>query len=118
MVKLENNCNAFVKDLKLVIDKTRFELSNQILNDCNYFVREDTGELRRSSVRGSDLQKGIIGWDTDYARKVYFTGIPSTDVNPNASLMWVETARSRFGDDWVEFLKRKLAKEVNNDTNT
>ena len=28
--------------------------------------------------------------DTEYAKKMYYTGTPSKDVNPNASLMWAD----------------------------
>ena len=108
MIKLQNRAEEFAEKLGKVSLQARFEVSQQILNDSNIFVREDTGELRRSSVRGSDLPRGIIGWDEPYAKRVYFTGRPSTDRNPNASLQWVEVARSRYWADWVELVLRKL----------
>lgn len=108
MIKLQNRVEEFAEKLGEVSLQARFEVSQQILNDSNIFVREDTGELRRSSVRGSDLPRGIIGWDEPYAKRVYFTGRPSTDRNPNASLQWVEVARSRYGADWVKLVLRKL----------
>lgn len=108
MIKLQNRVEEFAEKLGEVSLQARFEVAQQILNDSNIFVREDTGELRRSSVRGSDLPRGIIGWDEPYAKRVYFTGRPSTDRNPNASLQWVEVARSRYGADWVELVLRKL----------
>ena len=108
MIKLQNRVEEFAEKLGKVSLQARFEVSQQILNDSNIFVREDTGELRRSSGRGSDRPRGIIGWDEPYAKRVYFTGRPSTDRNPNASLQWVEVARSRYGADWVELVLRKL----------
>ena len=108
MIKLQNRVEEFVENLGKATVKARYEVSRQILDDSNIFVREDTGELRRSSVRGSDLPRGIIGWDEPYAKRVYFTGRPSTDRNPNASLQWVEVARSRYGADWLELVLRKM----------
>lgn len=108
MIKLQNRVEEFVENLVETSLKARYEVAQQILNDSNIFVREDTGELRRSSVRGSDLPRGVIGWDEPYAMKVYFTGHPSTDRNPNASLQWVEVARSRYGADWLEMVLRKM----------
>ena len=108
MIKLQNRAEEFAEKLGKVSLQARFEVSQQILNDSNIFVREDTGELRRSRVRGSDLPRGIIGWDEPYAKRVYFTGRPSTDRNPNASLQWVEVARSTYATDWVELVLRKL----------
>lgn len=112
MVKLEDNTDRLVANLENACKKTLFLISNQILNDCNLYVRVDTGQLRMSSARGSNLSKGIIGWDTSYAKKVYFTGKPSTDKNPNASLMWVEVARAKHGADWNAFVKSTLQREM------
>lgn len=112
MVRVENNIQNFIKRFEKASKQARFEVANQILNDSNQYVRVDTGELRRSSVRGSNLPMGIIGWDTPYAKRVYYLGTPSTDRNPNASLMWVQVARARHGKEWVDFLARKLAEYV------
>ena len=79
-----------------------YPLSEQILTDCNEFVRMDTGQLKKSSATASDPKKGVLVWDTPYARRVYYTGTPSTDVNPNASLMWVEKAKAAYINDWTE----------------
>ena len=113
MVKLEMYTDEFLKNLEQAKIKVRYLVSKQIRDDSNQFVRWDTGELKRSSERGSDLPNGIIGWDTSYAKRVYFTGRPSTDVNPNASLEWVQVARARYSDDWVNRLVSVL-KEVSN----
>lgn len=47
-----------------------YTLSEQVLTDCNYFVRVDTGMMRSSSIMASDLSNGTIIWDTPYAAKV------------------------------------------------
>ena len=113
MVKLQNNVREFMDKFKDACIQARFKVANQILNDSNLYVREDTGELKRSSVRGSNLPEGVIGWDTPYALRVYYTGTPSTDRNPNASLMWVEVARNRHGEDWLTMLAKELTRLVN-----
>ena len=43
-----------------------------------------------SAASGSDPKNGLAVWDTPYAKKRYYTGTPSHDVNPQASLMWAE----------------------------
>ena len=56
----------------------------------NIFVREDQGTLRDSALTASRPREAKAIWDTPYAKKVYYTGSPSKDVNPQASLMWAE----------------------------
>ena len=75
-------------------------VSEQVLKDSNHFCRQDQGVLIASSYSASIPSDGKLVWNTPYARRVYYTGTPSRDVNPNASLMWCEAARSSYGDDW------------------
>lgn len=81
-------------------------LCEQVLTDCNYFVRVDTGTMRSSSLTASDMKSGELIWDTPYASKVYYTGTPSHDVNPNASLQWCEKAKGQFGGQWQALAQR------------
>jgi hypothetical protein len=50
------------------------ELSKTALEDCNRFCKLDTGELRASSYRASDLLRGRLIWNTRYARHAYYLG--------------------------------------------
>lgn len=75
-------------------------LTQQVIKDSNYFCRQDQGTLIASSQIASEPEKGLAVWDTPYAKKVYYTGSPSTDVNANAELMWCEKAKTEFEDDW------------------
>jgi hypothetical protein len=67
-------------------------IANEALKDANFYAREDTGELIRSSIRASDPDKGLLVWDTPYAKKMYYVGTPHTGKNPQASLMWAMKA--------------------------
>jgi len=86
-------------------------MTNEFLKDANYYCREETGELIRSSLRASEPEKGIAIWDTDYARKVYYTGRPSIDTNPNASLMWAHKAHTLHKDKYRRIYD-KVVKET------
>lgn len=74
-------------------------LAKEIKEDCNVYVRRQSGDLARSA----DIEDGgkKVTWNTPYAKKVYYTGTPRTDVNPNASLRWCEKAIRRFKSEWV-----------------
>jgi hypothetical protein len=63
-------------------------VANEALKDANYYARKDSSEMVRSSIRASRPEEGELVWDTPYAKKVYYTGTPSKDNNPNATLMW------------------------------
>lgn len=92
-----------------LVDRKMGILAMQILKDCNYFCRQDQGTLIASSYIASQPNDGKLVWDTPYAKRMYFTGQASKDVNQNAEIMWCEKARARFGGDW-EVLANKLMK--------
>lgn len=93
--------NAFSKGL--------FAAREQILTDCNYFVRQDQGVLRASGR--TDLKQDVleVSYNTPYAKRVYYVGHPSTDVNPNASLQWCQKAADRFGGDWQKIIEKGMS---------
>lgn len=88
-------------------------VAEQALADCNYFARRDQGQLIQSSETASDLKNGNLVWDTPYAKKVYYTGTPSHDENPNASLMWCQKAYDTFGKDWNEMAQISFSEGMN-----
>lgn len=83
-------------------------LTEQVVKDSNYYCRQDQGTLISSSMHASNYPKGKAVWDTPYARRVFYTGHPSKDVNPHAQLMWVEKARAAFGSNWTKIAEKAL----------
>lgn len=65
-------------------------VTESVIEYGNIFVREDQGALKDSALTASRPQDGKAVWDTPYAKRVYYTGTPSKDKNPDASLMWAE----------------------------
>ena len=45
-------------------------LSEEILNDCNEYCKEDSGTLKASAMIHSDLPNGRLIWQTPYARRL------------------------------------------------
>lgn len=84
-------------------------VSEQAHEDCNYFARKYQGTMILSSETASDFKKGELVWNTPYAKKVYYTGTPSQDANPNASLMWCEKAYDTFGGKWQKIAQKAFA---------
>lgn len=106
--KVTHDKAAIQRKVEAAAGKAVAVLSEQVLKDSNYYCRQDQGTLISSSHTASDFQRGIVAWDTPYARKVYYTGVPSRDVNRNAELMWVEKARSAHQADWKDIAQKAL----------
>lgn len=86
-----------------------FAMREQVLTDCNYYVRQQEGTLRASGHTNMSGRTTLqVVYQTPYAKKVYYTGTPSTAVNPNASLQWCEKARSANGKEWLAILAKGL----------
>ena len=113
MVELKSNADKYAKRFDTLSEKGRYQLAKQILDDSNRHVRMDQGTLRDSAISHSDPARGELVWNTVYAKRVYFTGTPSTDRNPEAQLMWVHYARDRYGKDWVTLFENLAKKEIN-----
>lgn len=92
--------------------KGLFAAKEQILTDCNYFVRQDQGVLRgsgRTALHGDVLQ---VTYNTPYAKRVYYVGHPSTNVNPNASLQWCQKAADTYGGQWREIIEKGMSNSL------
>ena len=84
--------------------------AEQALSHCNYFAKRDQGTLIESSQTASDIENGLLVWNTPYARRQYYTGAPSLEQNPNASILWCEEAHDHFGQDWEKIAQKAFAK--------
>lgn len=90
------------KRLQGLTAKAQKVLDNQILEDSNFYCKEDTGDLIRS---GKIPQPGTIEWDESYARKQYYLPATSTDKNPQARYKWFEAAKSTMLDKWIKLVQ-------------
>lgn len=81
-------------------------LADQIISDSNVYVRKQDGTLAASAApeRGGRL----IRWNTAYAKRVYYTGTPRKNVNPNASLRWFEVAKRNYSGDWSNLANKLM----------
>ncbi|MCM1024644.1 MAG: minor capsid protein [Prevotella sp.] len=88
------------------------KLGQQILADSNYYCKQDQGALIASSINNSDLENGIIVWDTPYAQRQYYLESAHTDKNPNAQMMWFHKAKDIYGDQWNTVYKNAFNKAM------
>lgn len=102
-----HNPGMTVSRLKnLFYDRALPAVAEQELSDCNTYVRMQDGTLANSArIESGGYQ---ITWNTPYAKKVYYTGTPRRNVNPNASLRWCEVAKRKHAKNWAALATRLL----------
>lgn len=84
-------------------------LTNEIMNDCNQYCKEDTGMLIASSLIHSKPDQGLIIWQTPYARRQYWEiQTAYKDVNPKATWKWCEVAKQHHKRQWERQAQRLL----------
>lgn len=85
------------------------QLSEEVLNDCNQFCKEDTGTLIASSLVHSKPQEGLLIWQTPYARRQYWAiRTAFKTVNPGATWRWCEYAKQRHLAKWRRQAQRLM----------
>lgn len=111
-MSLEFEKRVIEKKIQTAVKLSTPILSQQILKDSNFYARQDSGAMIASSQSASKFRQGILIWNTPYAAAVYYTGEPSKDVNPNASLMWFEKAKSLHLEEWLKLADKEVKKRI------
>lgn len=108
-IKIKRNAAAI--QAKIAAGKKQMipAVTEAVIQYGNIFVREDQGALKNSALISSRLQEGKAVWDTPYAKKAYYTGTPSTDVNPDASLMWAEKGVNTYKKELDQIAQNNFA---------
>lgn len=84
-------------------------LTEEILNDCNQYCKDDTGMLIQSSYVMTEFIDGIIIWQTPYARRQYWAiETAYKDKNPKATWKWCEVAKQHHLDQWQRQAQKLL----------
>ena len=97
-----NEAKLLMKAQNPLTEKGLAMLSSQVLRDCNMYCKEDTGMLIASSMLHSQLNKGLLVWQTPYAARQYYEiRTAYKDVNPNATWRWCEVAKNNHGEKWL-----------------
>ncbi|MGH0741936.1 minor capsid protein [Bacillus paranthracis] len=92
------------------VDKTQIVLDEQVLKDSNYFIPFDTANLRDSSLIASEIGKGVLLWDTPYAKRLYWNPQYnfSKDSNPHASGLWFDHAKAMNLPAWIALTQTEV----------
>lgn len=84
-------------------------LSEQVLKDCNFYAKQDSGDMIGSSQTASNLSKGLIKWNGPYAARQHWE-IPtaSHDKNPNAVWHWTLKAKEKCLKVWNKIAQKEM----------
>lgn len=108
-VKIHISKHAVQAKIDTAFSNALPQLSEEILNDCNQYCKEDTGALIASSLTHSRPQEGKLVWQTPYAKRQYWAiRTAYKDVNPNASWKWCEVAKRKHLKKWERQAQRLL----------
>ena len=106
-VRVEYNNNTIQAKIEGVWKGNLAAVSHQVLDDCNIYCKERSGDLIASSYLASEFDEGRLIWNTKYAARQYW-GIQTAlhDKNPNAVWKWCEAAKARCLLAWRDIAQR------------
>lgn len=109
-VRIYIDPNAVEAKVRGAWDKGLFALSSQVLGDCNQYVKIDQHTMEQSSYAESILEKGLLAWDTIYAKRQYWE--IETSLTPGRTWKWCETAKVNHLDDWKAIAEKGLRENL------
>lgn len=110
-IKVNINTAEIMQKLEKKHQKAQFAMSQQALKDCNYYCKQDHSNLISSSDYATDFEKGVLRWQTPYARMQYYLDATCTDTNDHAQKMWAHKAASEHKEDWAAVYKKVFEEE-------
>ena len=106
-VKIQINERMIQEKVSNAAEKAMWAISEEVMADCNEFVKVDTHVLQHSSMTHSEPGKGVITWDTPYAKRQYWEiKTAHKQPNPNATWKWCEAAKKKHLKKWTESAKK------------
>ena len=93
---------------KVFNEKVLPEISEEILADCNEYCKEDTHALIDSSIAHSMPEKGLLIWETAYAKRQYWE--IKTSLTPGRTWKWCETAKRKQKKRWEKSVNERMKK--------
>lgn len=110
--KIEFDANNVAEILSEGTGRAIMVGTSELRRYSNQYVRFLTGKTKQSSYMASDLKKGLVVYDTPYARYAYYntTSQVTKDHNPNAMSKWGEYAIKHHLDDIVKTVQREMKK--------
>lgn len=105
-----NTSQVSARVMNVFNDEVIPEVSEEILADCNEYCKEDTHALIDSSIIHSQPKKGLLIWQTPYAKRQYWE--IKTSLAPGRTWKWCETAKRKRKSLWAKSAERRLKSKL------
>lgn len=112
-VKIIRNMPEILAKIGMGSNFATIAVTKSVIEYGNEYVRQDQGALKDSALTHSVPEKGLAIWSTPYAKRVYYTGTPSKDINPLASLMWADKGVTVHKKELDIIAQKAFAKGMN-----
>lgn len=111
-MNIEFNKSKTLAEAKARYSKGIKVATSELRRYANQYVRFLTGKTKDSSYIASDLSKGLVVYDTPYARYAYYntTNKVTRDHNPNAQPLWGDYAIKHHLKDIERTVQREVKK--------
>ena len=111
-IDIQFDKNATTAELKSRIDRGIMVATSELRRYADPYVRWLTGTTKKSAYSSSDLHKGLLIYDTPYARFAYYNenNKVTTDHNPQARPKWGEYALKHHLKDIERTVQREVCK--------
>ena len=109
-VKIRIDPNQCAAKVQGAWNKGLRDLSVEIRDHCNQYVKVDKHRLEGSSKEHSILEQGLIIWQTPYAKRQYWEIRRS--LTPGRTWKWCETAKRKHKADWQRQAEKGLRENL------
>lgn len=106
VVKVNANLGLTCGEILKKATSAQVKVTEAAFRDCTKYCKKDTGRLMESGQ--TEPSSGIMTWNTEYARRAYYTGAPDKSKNPYASLMWAHKAAEVNRERWKAIVEKEL----------
>jgi len=104
---IELDVNKLKREYNGKLDETQKTLDGLILRDCEQYVPQRRGDLRKSGDTGGEGEKkGGVTWDEDYTRLMYYGKLKGGREiefhTPGTTKRWFEHAKYIHLREWLQ----------------
>lgn len=109
-IKIDFDTNKLKKDIDRKSSKALAVGTSELRRFSQPYVRFQTGMTAKSAFRASEIDKGLLIYDTPYARYAYFntSSEVTTDHNPNATAKWAEVAWDKHHSRIIQTIEKEI----------
>lgn len=79
-------------------NRAQMFIDNEVLRLCDPLVPLDTGALKDSGIRSTNIGSGLVIYSTPYAEIQYYETAQTRSYDPNRGSFWFERMKAQHKD--------------------